>query len=177
MLREEHDARIARMRRAYGEAHARLVARLTGAPDEAAHRSPGGGAWSVAQIGWHVAAVDGSFAGLVSGELPGAKPLAEGVRERPWDEVVRGIPDKIDAGPRVQPPPEVTREAALAALATSAARLDAALAGLAEDRATGLAVTHPIVGLVTIGQIGDWAAAHTIRHNAQAKRTLAALQA
>jgi hypothetical protein len=65
----------------------------------------------------------------------------------------------------------VGRDEALAALAESSARLDAALAALDADRCRH-AVTHPAMGVVTLGQFGDWAVAHTIRHNAQAKRVL-----
>jgi uncharacterized damage-inducible protein DinB len=160
------------MREAYREAHARFVKRLTDAPADAVERAPADGGWSAAQIGWHVAAVDTSFAGLVSGGQPGAKPLADGVSETPWSEIVQGMPDKLEAGKRVQPPAAVRRDEVLAALADAAAKLDAALAGLDEARGASQAITHPIVGSVTLRQIGDWATAHTIRHNAQAKRVL-----
>jgi uncharacterized damage-inducible protein DinB len=163
---------IARVRTAYGEAHARLVKRLTEAPAEAAERVPAEGGWSAAQVGWHVAAVDASFAALVSGERPGAQPLPDGVPERAWTDIVTGIPGKIEAGKRVQPPAGVRRDEALAALAESAAKLDAALAGLDAERGAGQGITHPSVGTVTLRQIGDWATAHVIRHNAQAKRVL-----
>ena len=169
---ESHSERIERMRAAYREAHARFVKRLTDAPAEAVERVPGEGGWSAAQIGWHVAAVDASFAGLVSGEQPGAKPLPEGVSETPWSEIVRGIPGKLQAGKRVQPPAGVRRDEALTELARACAQLDAALAGLDESRGAGQAITHPVVGTVTLRQIGEWATAHTIRHNAQAKRIL-----
>ena len=161
---ETHSERIARTRASYRAAHDRLVKRLTDAPAE--------GGWSAAQIGWHVAAVDASFAGLVSGENPGAKPLPEGVSEKPWSEILLAIPGKIEAGKRVQPPAEVRRDEVLAALAASAAKLDAALAGLDPERGSRYAITHPAIGTITLGQFGDWATAHTIRHNAQAKRVL-----
>src|SRR5205823_3228803 len=124
---------------------------------DAVERAPADGGWSAAQIGWHIAAVDASFAGLVSGERPGAQPLPDGVPERPWAEIVRDMPAKIEAGKRVQPPAEVRRDAALAGLDSARARL---------------AITHPALGTITLGQFGDWATAHTIRHNAQAKRVL-----
>ena len=170
---ETHSERIERARAAYREAHGRLVKRLTEAPADAVERTPADGGWSAAQIGWHVAAVDASFAGLVSGERPGAQPLPDGAPERSWAEIVQGIPEKIEAGKRVQPPAEVRRDDALAALASAAAKLDAALAGLDPERARH-AITHPAIGTVTLGQFGDWATAHTIRHNAQAKRALGA---
>ena len=170
---ESHTERIDRVRTAYREAHARLVKRLTDAPADAVERAPADGGWSAAQIGWHVAAVDASFAALVSGERPGAQPLPDGASEKPWADIVKEMPGKIEAGKRVQPPAEVRRDEALALLAGGAEKLDAALAGLDPERAR-LAITHPALGAITLGQFGDWATAHTIRHNAQAKRVLGA---
>jgi uncharacterized damage-inducible protein DinB len=171
-MTESHSERIERMRKAYREAHERLVKRLRDAPADAVERAPANGGWSAAAIGWHVAAVDAQFAGLVSGDRPGAQVLADGVSEKPWGEIVAGLPAKLEAGKRVQPPANVRRDEVLAALAESSAKLDAALAGLEEHRGATLAVTHSVVGTVTLRQIGEWATTHTIRHNAQAKRVL-----
>jgi uncharacterized damage-inducible protein DinB len=173
-MSESHSDRIARVRTAYREAHARFVKRLTDAAPDAVERAPAGGGWSAAQIGWHVAAVDATFAGLVSGENPGAKPLADGAAETPWSELVQAIPEKLEAGKRVQPPADVRKEDVLKALADAATKLDAALAGLDGERGARFAITHPAIGTITLGQFGDWATAHTIRHNAQAKRVLGA---
>ena len=169
---ETHTDMIARSRKTYREAHERFVARLRNAADDAVHRVPADGGWSAAQIGWHVAAVDGQFADLVSGARPGAQPLAPGVAEKPWTDVIAGMPTRIEAGKRVQPPADVRRDAVLALLDESAARLDAALAALEADRGATFAVTHPAIGVITLRQFGEWATAHTIRHNAQAKRVL-----
>ena len=109
----------------------------------------------------------------VSARRGDSKPLA-GTAVRSWSEIVSAIPDKLEAGTRVQPPDVVRRDEVLASLAESAKALDAALAALPEDRADGFAVTHPVIGTVALGQIGEWATAHVIRHNAQAKRVLAA---
>jgi uncharacterized damage-inducible protein DinB len=169
---ETHAELIARSRRAYRDAHDRLVTRLRSAPEDAVHRAPPDGGWSAAQIGWHVAAVDGQFADLVSGARPGAQPIAEGAGEAPWADIVSGIPQRIEAGKRVQPPPDARRDAVLVLLEESAAKLDAALAALEEERGATFAVTHPAIGVITLRQFGEWATAHTIRHNAQAKRAL-----
>ena len=167
-----HSEKMARVRQAYKEAHARLVKRLSDAPADAVERAPESGGWSVAQIGWHVAAVDTSFAGLISGDLPGAKELPEGTAAKSWSDIVTAIPKKLEAGKRVQPPAAVSRDEVLQALAVAAEKMDAALAGLAEDRGSRYAIAHPVVGTVALADIGDWAVAHTIRHNAQAKRVL-----
>jgi uncharacterized damage-inducible protein DinB len=159
------------MRRSYREAHDRFVSRLRSAPGELVERTPAGGGWSAAQIGWHVATVDRLFAELVSGARA-SQPLPDDFRERTWTDIVAGIPQKLEASGGSVPPAEVTRNEALAALAASAQKLEAALEGLAEERGSRFGVTHKAVGTVTLTQIGDWATAHTIRHNAQAKRIL-----
>ena len=166
--------RMDRVRAAYRHAHARLVKRLTDAAPEALERAPADGGWSAAQIGWHVAAVDASFAGLISGDLPGAKPLPEGETAKPWAEILAAIPGKLEAGKRVQPPADVNRDDVLRRLDEAAAKMDAALAGLDAERGARYAITHPVVGTVCLADVGDWAIAHTIRHNAQAKRVLGA---
>jgi uncharacterized damage-inducible protein DinB len=169
--------KIERTRRAYQEAHGRFTTRLRDASDRDVHRAPDAGGWSAAQIGWHVAAVNTLFAAILNGEVPAAKPLADDTVVRPWHEIVAGIPAKLEAAKRVQPPDAVRRDDVLASLAESAQKLDAALASLPEARASGFTITHPVIGTVALGQIGDWATAHVIRHNAQAKRVLAELSA
>src|SRR5262245_57703352 len=159
------------MRRSYREAHERLEARLRNAPQDLVERQPADGGWSAAQIGWHVATVDRLFAELVSGGRL-SQPLPDDFCERSWAEVVAAIPAKLEASRGSLPPAEVTRDEALTALATSSMQLESALKGLTEDRASRYGVTYKGVGTVTLGQIGDWATAHTIRHNAQAKRVL-----
>ena len=79
-----HYARLRHIRESFAEANERLVARLRGATDEAAHRAPEAGAWTVAQIGWHVARVSTTFAALISGERQGARPLPADFKERDW---------------------------------------------------------------------------------------------
>lgn len=169
---DAHAEVIARSRQTYREAHERFVKRLREAPEDAVHRPAAGGGWSAAQIGWHVAAVDGQFADIVSGARPVAQPLGPDAAETPWPDLVAGMPPRIEAGKRVQPPPDVRREAVLDLLSESAAKLDAALANLDAQRGAGYAITHPAIGTITLRQFGEWATAHTIRHNAQAKRVL-----
>jgi hypothetical protein len=109
---------------------------------------------------------------VISGAVAAAKPLPDGAAGRPWSEIAAAIPGKLEAGKRVQPPANVRREAALAALDESGRALDEALAGLGEERAARYAITHPVIGVVALGDIGEWAVAHVARHNAQAKRVL-----
>jgi uncharacterized damage-inducible protein DinB len=170
---ESHDVRIARVGDAYREAHARFVTRVRGA-GVLAERVPPGGGWSVAQIAWHVATVDGTFAAIMAGERP-SLVLPPDFRERSWREIAAGIPDRLEAtGPSV--PPEVMRVTdALAALERSSAQIEAALGVLTPVRGSRQGITHRIVGTISLYQVGEWAVAHTIRHNAQAKRVLSSL--
>ena len=168
---EAHDDRIDRVCRAYGEAHRRFVDRLAGVPAERAEAVPSAGGWSAAQIGWHVAAVDAAFAGLLSGDRPSQR-LADGFREQDWSELAAALPLKLEASRGVTPPPDVRHADALSALAESSGKLEAALRALTPDRGAQFGVTHRAIGTVTLYQLGEWATAHTIRHNAQAKRIL-----
>jgi uncharacterized damage-inducible protein DinB len=159
------------MRRAFREAHGRFTARLKAASADAAERPGEDGGWSPAQIAWHVAAVNLAFAALLSGERP-APPLPDDFSERSWDDISSAMPAKLEASGRSVPAPSVKMADALAALEASGDKLDAALSGLSPDRGSRLGITHPAVGTVSLYQVGEWAVAHTIRHNAQAKRVL-----
>jgi hypothetical protein len=168
-----HLARVRHLRESFAEANERLVARLRGATDEAAARAPESG-WSAAQIGWHVAAVTTRFASLIAGDLPGAQPLPPGFTERVWQEVLSGVPAKLQAPASATPPPSVSRDEAISALEASGMRMARALDRLTPERGSGMGITHPITGAISVYQIGDWATAHIIRHNQQAKRVLGA---
>jgi hypothetical protein len=166
-----HDAQIAAQRAAYREAHHRFIVRLRGATVEALHRQPADGGWSAAQIGWHVATVDRRLANLLNGEA-GVQLLPEGTVLRTWAEIAASLPAKIAAGKGITPPTRVSADEMFTMLGASAEKMDAGLAGLREPRATNGGIIHPVFGTVALIHIGDWAIAHTIRHNAQAKRTL-----
>ena len=167
----QHATRIGELRESFAEAHARLVARLRAASDEAAERAPADG-WSASQIGWHVAAVTTRFAGMISGDVPGAKPLDASFRERAWTDVAASIPDRLEAPTVAVPPASVRREDAVAALEAAGERMTRALDGLSPERGDRMGITHPIVGSISVYQVGEWATAHVIRHNRQAKQVL-----
>lgn len=170
-LHSEHPARVRRLREAFVEANGRLIARLRKAEDAAAAREAGG-AWSAAQIGWHVATVTTRFAGMIAGDIAGAQPLPEGFRERPWDEIAAAIPPRATASASVTPPPGVTRADAVAGLEASGTKMAQAFDGLTASRGGRMGVTHPLVGTISVYQLGEWATAHIKRHNRQAKATL-----
>ncbi len=168
-----HYARLHHLRESFAEANERFVARLRNAGDDEVRRVPGGGGWTAAQIGWHVAKVTTRFAGLMSGDLPGAQPLAADFHEREWSGILSEIPSRLTAPGAFEPPPTVTRTEAIAALEAAGVRMARAFDTITPERGTGHGITSPIVGgTISVYQIGDWATAHVIRHHRQAKRVL-----
>jgi uncharacterized damage-inducible protein DinB len=111
-VNQDHNRRIVRLRRAFVEANGRFLARLRGVDDDAAVQAAAEGGWSAAQIGWHVASVSSQFAGLMSGEVVGARRLADDFHER-------AIPARLQAPPTARSPADVTRSEAIAPPATA----------------------------------------------------------
>jgi len=168
-----HRARIGHLRESFAEANERLVARLRAADDDEARRVPESGGWSAAQIGWHVAKVTTRFAGFMSGDLPGAQPLPSGFVERPWAEIAPQVAERLEAPAGFQPPPVVSRMEAISALEASGMQLARALDVVTAERGAGHGISSPIVGgAINLYQVGEWATAHVIRHNRQAKQVL-----
>ena len=65
------------------------------------------------------------------------------------------------------------RAEAIAELEASGVRMARAFDMLTPERGTGFGITSQIVGgTITLYQVGEWATAHVIRHNRQAKRVL-----
>jgi len=169
-VQEQHRARVAQLRDAFTAANQRLLQRLRDAGAEGDRARDDG--WSPAQIGWHVAAVTTRFAGLISGEIPGAQRVAADFRERPWTEIVPTIAPRLRAPASVQPPPDIRSREAIAELEAAVTRMLASLDGLGSERASSYGITSPVVGAINLYQVAEWATAHTIRHNKQAKLTL-----
>jgi hypothetical protein len=168
----QHFARMRHLREAFAEANERLVARLRAATDEAAAHSASGG-WTPAQIGWHVATVTNRFAGLISGDVRGVVALPDDFVERPWAAIAAAIPGRLEAPGALLPPPVVSRDDAISALEAAGMRMARAFDSITPERGARLGITSAIVGgTITVYQIGEWATAHIIRHNRQAKRAL-----
>lgn len=171
--RARHFERIRHIRESFAEANERLVARLRRVEHASAERHPEGGGWSAAQIGWHVAAVTTTFANLMSGDAGGVQELPADFVERDWNTIGREIPPKLQAPRSAQPPPNVSRDEAVAALEASGIRLARALDVVTPERGGRFGISTAIVGgTINVYQIGEWATAHVIRHNRQAKRVL-----
>lgn len=170
MVAMTHAERVVQTVAAFEAAMERLLARLEAVPEAQANQKPADGGWSVADITWHVAAANDGFAGLVDGSRPLARPPAADFVETSFADIVALVPDRLEAPDVFQPPPEATMAEALPRLRASRDRFAAACRALTEDR--GRWTVKSILGLLTVYQVGDWAVAHVIRHNAQAKRVL-----
>jgi uncharacterized damage-inducible protein DinB len=168
---EPHAQHINRITAEFNEAMTRFLTRLerAGARGDV---SPADGEWSVGQIAWHVALVNEAFAGLIAGSIPGPAPAPAGFVERDWQDVRNGITGKLEASRRVRPPADARLQEAIEKLQRSADALRTALGSLTAERGSGFTLKSPIVGEISVYQIGEWATAHVIRHNAQAKRVL-----
>lgn len=149
----------------------RFVARLEGA-GEGAERQPADGGWSPAQVAYHVSLVNDAFAGLISATIRGTEPAAPDFVERDWTSVAASVAPKLTAPERSRPPENATMAEALPRLRASGERVVQAIAGLTPERGAGFTLKSPIVGEISVYQIGEWATAHVIRHNAQVKRRL-----
>lgn len=168
-MTDHHAERVLRLVGAFDEAAGRLIARLEDAGG-AASAAPAAGGWSAAQIAWHVAAVNEGFAKIIGGGR-GVVPAEEGFVERDWREIVADMPSRREAPAGVRPPETVDPGEALAQLRDSSARLGAAIAALTPERGA-MCYRSGITGTISIYQVAEWATAHAIRHNRQAKRAL-----
>ena len=163
-----HIERIADLLERVDQASSRLATRIEDAGARATLATTG---WSPAQIGAHVAMVNREFAALIDGSAPHATPAPDGFVERPWSEITKSIPERVEAPSRVAPPAEISGNEAAALVRQSATHLRTAIAGLSPDRAR-CCVSSRVVGTITLYQVGEWAVGHMIRHNQQAKRIL-----
>jgi hypothetical protein len=169
MSANHHGERVAGLGAAFDEAIGRFITRLERAGAAAAAAPPDGG-WSAAQVAWHVALVNESFARLIASGR-GAVPAAEGFVEPDWRDIVEGMPSRLNAPSRVTPPDIVDSGEALARLRASAEHMRAAIVALTPERGV-MCIHSDIVGTISIYQVAEWATAHAIRHNRQAKRAL-----
>jgi hypothetical protein len=167
-----HEDRINELCAAFTESMTRFLARLEGSSSEALMLKPAEGGWSAAEIAWHVGAINNAFAGLIDGSVPNARPAPEGFVETPWTEIAGRVPVKLEAPAKFHPPADLTVEAAMDIARQSRNTMLEALAGLTVERATGYTVKSSVGTPVNLYQVGNWAAAHVARHNAQVKRLL-----
>jgi len=163
-----HADRITQLLTRLDEATSRFTQRLERAGARAEQAESG---WTPAQMAAHVAMVNDNFTSVIDGSAGVATEAAADFAERPWQEVATAIPEKFEAPSRFTPPPSISAAEAVGLVRDSAARLREALAGLSAEHGARC-FTNRLVGTVTVYQAGEWAIAHIIRHNQQAKRAL-----
>ena len=163
-----HEARIDDLLNRLREASTRFSARVAGAGPRAEQAASG---WTLAQIASHVAMVNHNLASVIEGSAQGAVPPAEGYQERAWPDIVRGVPGRNEAPARFQPAASVAAQEGLQQFEQSVGHLARAIESLTPDRAR-YCITNRVVGTISLYQAGDFAIAHMIRHNQQAKRVL-----
>jgi hypothetical protein len=104
----------------------------------------------------------------------GAAPASEFV-ERDWRDVVAGMPSRRQAPAWARPPEAVKPADALRRLRESSEKLSAAIAALTPARGAMCVdtdFTESISATISVYQAAEWATAHVILHNRQAKRAL-----
>ncbi len=156
----------------FDEQHRLIAAMLAAASDGEAERPTDASAWTAAQIGYHVGTVDIGFSKVLDGRVPGVVELPEG-HHRPWAEIARTAP-RMEAPENVRPPAHVSRTDALARLEFGRQRVMSALSALSDDRGERYGWTHPLLGLLSLFELGEWLVSHTGGHRAQIGRVLAA---
>jgi hypothetical protein len=167
-----HAERIAAVRAQIADTHARFSTRLATASPSEAVTVPASGGWTPAQIAAHVGLFNTFVAGLLSGRLALAHVAPDGNTEVPFAEVAARLAGgRLEAPDRVTAPVSVSLDEARATFDDGLRQLDEALKDLDEVRAH-FTFTHPSVGTLSLYQVGEWAASHAIRHNAQLKRAL-----
>lgn len=170
MSQTPHHARIEEIVGRLRETTGRFGARLAQAGPRAEQAATG---WSVAQVAVHVAMVNDNLSAVIEGSIDGAVPAAPDFRERAWGDVVRDVPARNEAPRRFHPPDHVKVADAITEFERSATRLERAIRSLSPERAT-YTLTNRVVGTISLYQAGEFAIAHMIRHNLQAKRILEA---
>jgi hypothetical protein len=163
-----HTQRVNDLLARLDEATSRFVARLERAGPQGEVATTG---WTAAQVGAHIALVNDNFTSVFDGCNPALRPPSDDFAERPWSEIASGIPERFEAPSRFVPPSGISIEQAAERVRTSAARLREAIAALPPERGK-YCLTNRLVGTISVYQAGDWAIAHIIRHNQQAKRIL-----
>lgn len=165
-----HQDRIREKSNTFTAAVTRFAEAVERLDEGAATRPPQQGGWSVAQIAWHVGTTNELLAGVLTGDVPMASPVAADFIENPG--VFGSIPAKIQTFPQLEPPAAVTRAEGLAKLRGSQPRVLSALQSLSAERATGFCVTFPF-GTLSMYQLADFVNGHVVRHMNQVQRATA----
>lgn len=164
----DHEARLQAIREGFSAANAEIVEKVAGLDDASVTSAPPG-AWSPAQIGWHVARATEFFSGAIAGAIPDVMvPRPADFREQ---LATTDLSAKIRTFPILEPPADATREAAVAKLLATPDTFEDALGKVTPERCAAVCVQLPL-GVFSLYEIGEFTVAHIHRHLDQIQRTL-----
>src|SRR5437660_3594669 len=166
------DCRAQSLLSRFTDVHVRLAETLEAISDAEAECVTPESAWTAAQIGYHVGTVDIGFSRVLDGRVPGIAELPSG-HQRRWADIARDGP-RMEAPENVRPPARVSRAGARGRLQFGGEQVARVLSTLTPDRGERLGWTHPLLGLLSLYELGEWLISHTAAHSAQLSRIFAA---
>lgn len=162
-----HDARV-RSASLSLEAATQAILGFMDAMPELRTAEPLIGEWTPAAHVWHVALTNDVFSGILTGGGPIlAAPGTPDFTDAQWSF---NAPPLVPSPDILLPPPDARRAPAVAKLRESVARLRPLIESLDRGRAT-LTVQLPWAR-VSVYQVVEWSAGHTLRHLSQIGREL-----
>ena len=163
-----HQSRVEAAAASLESATAAFVAYLDALPDAAAIQPLPGG-WTASRHAAHLALTNDVFIGVINGGGPlSAFAGVSDFSDEQWN--LDAPPIDVAAPAIVIPPAEIGREAAIAELRHSVRRLRSAILSLRPNVAA-MCVRLPWA-VVSLYQMSEWGARHTIRHLGQVSREL-----
>jgi hypothetical protein len=166
-----HEARIQTIVEGITAAQQSFSARFATISDDAAIVAAPDNGWSAAEVAMHVAITNEWVADVLSGHIQAAQPAPPNFRED-WSSIV--VAERLKTFPALEPPAGVTKRQASNRLAVADNHLLTAASQLDEGRAQQV-VKFPF-GTLSLYQVGEFAAIHANRHEAQLQRIEASTQ-
>lgn len=160
-----HDARV-RSASLSLEAATQAMLGFVNAMPELLATEPLVGGWTPAAHVWHVSLTNDVFSGILTGDGPIV--AGPGVSDFPDDQWSFEAPPRVASPDILLPPADARPAAAAARLRESVARLRPLVESL--DPAAGTLTVQLPWARVSVYQVVDWAAGHTLRHLSQIGR-------
>jgi hypothetical protein len=163
-----HQSRVVAAAASLESATAAFVAYLEALPDPVPIQPLPGG-WTAAGHAAHLGLTNEVFVGVINGGGPlSAFAGASDFSDEKWD--LDAPPIGVAAPPILIPPPHIGRVVAIAELRHSVRRLRSAILSMDPHLAT-MCVRLPWA-VVSLYQMSEWGAGHTVRHLSQVSREL-----
>jgi len=167
-----HYERMHDIQGAFVIANHRLAALMENLDDRQATLKPIDGAWTAAQIAWHVALSNELLARVLAGEDPASiVPMPDGFQE---SSTLGDLPDFVETYPSLAPPDDASRTEAATRLRSSERAVLTALRTVNLHRSQHECVRTPF-GTLSLYELGACIGAHVDRSTSQIERTIAAI--